>query len=245
MSSARTTLKCLTSRSPPQNHATPAPANRRSDQVRRFVFTGEVLAVSPVDGPSLTSAHDEFAAPTPVRPIMRAYEQVAAQLRELIATGHFAPGERLANEAILAREFGVSRPTIREALRLLAAQGLIRTAPGRGGGSYVTIPSIDHVSEFLRANLNLLSDVGDGISIDEYFEARLLLEVPGGTAGGGPPRRDRLRTFASGDPLPPSDVSIHNHMANTRVPLDPARVLRNGVSGTLSRRAGDVLQEAS
>ena len=88
--------------------------------------------------------------PVPVRRVRKAYEQVADQLRELIMTGELAPGERLPNEALLAREFGVSRATVREALRVLAAQNLLRTAKGAGGGSYVTIPTVDHISEFLR-----------------------------------------------------------------------------------------------
>ena len=65
----------------------------------------------------------------------KAYEQVADQLRELIVTGELAPGERLPTETVLAREFGVSRATVREALRLLAAQGLIRTAKGAAAGA--------------------------------------------------------------------------------------------------------------
>ncbi|MGH3039100.1 MAG: FadR/GntR family transcriptional regulator, partial [Gaiellaceae bacterium] len=76
----------------------------------------------------------------PVRRVRKAYEQVNDQLRELIVSGELAPGERLPNEAVLAREFGVSRATVREALRILTAQNLIRTTKGAGGGSYVTLP---------------------------------------------------------------------------------------------------------
>ena len=112
-----------------------------------------------------------------VTPVRKAYEQVADQLRELIMTGELEQGERLPNEALLATEFGVSRATIREALRALAAQNLIRTVKGGGGGSYVTVPSVDHISEFVHANLNLLSD-SRSVSLDELLEARELLEVP-------------------------------------------------------------------
>ena len=62
--------------------------------------------------------------------------------------GELSRGERLPNEAVLAREFGVSRGTVREALRVLAAQNLIRTAKGAGGGSFVTLPTVDHISSF-------------------------------------------------------------------------------------------------
>jgi len=111
----------------------------------------------------------------PVQRVRKAYEQVHEQLRDLIVRGDLARGQRLPNEAALAREFGVSRGTVREALRVLAAQNLIRTAKGAGGGSFVTLPTIDHISEFLKANIALLSESHD-VSPEELLEARDLLE---------------------------------------------------------------------
>ena len=113
----------------------------------------------------------------PVRRVRRAYEQVADQLHELIVSGELARGERLPNENVLARDFGVSRATVREALRVLAAQNLITTAKGAGGGSYITRPTVDHISEFLRSSINLLTESQD-LSLEELLEARDLLEVP-------------------------------------------------------------------
>ena len=78
---------------------------------------------------------------------------------------------------MLAQEFGVSRATVREALRSLAAQKLIRTAKGARGGSYVTLPSVDGVSDFLHSSLLLMSDADD-VTLEELLEARELLEVP-------------------------------------------------------------------
>ncbi len=112
----------------------------------------------------------------PIQRVRKAYEQVYDQLRELIMSGELARGERLPNEAVLARDFGVSRGTVREALRVLAAQNLIRTAKGAGGGSFVTLPTVDHISEFLQANIGLLSESQD-VSLEEFLEARELLEV--------------------------------------------------------------------
>jgi DNA-binding FadR family transcriptional regulator len=131
-----------------------------------------------VDG--LSSAKDlASAAPRGVhfQRVLKAYEQIAEQLRELIATGQLAPGERLPNEATLAQQFGVSRATVRESLRVLSAQNLVRTAKGSGGGSYVTLPSIDHISEFLSSNFNLMTASQD-VSLENLLEARMLLEVP-------------------------------------------------------------------
>lgn len=112
-----------------------------------------------------------------VRRVLKAYEQIAEQLRELIMGGALAPGERLPNEATLARQFGVSRATVRESLRVLSAQNLIRTAKGSGGGSYVTLPTIDHLSEFIRSNFDLLTASKD-VSLEDFLEVRMLLEVP-------------------------------------------------------------------
>ena len=112
----------------------------------------------------------------PVVRVRKAYEQVYDQLRDLIIRGELPRGERLPGEIVLAREFGVSRGTVREALRALAAHNLIRTAKGAGGGSFVTLPTVDHVSEFLEANISLLSEAND-VTLEEFLETRRLLEV--------------------------------------------------------------------
>jgi DNA-binding FadR family transcriptional regulator len=126
-------------------------------------------------GDRVTSVARPLAG-APVQRVRKAYEQVYDQLRELIVRGDLRRGERLPNEAVLAREFGVSRGTVREALRVLAAQNLIRTAKGAGGGSFVTLPTVDHVSSFMHANISLLSESED-VTLEEFLEARATLEV--------------------------------------------------------------------
>lgn len=120
---------------------------------------------------------DRAPAAIRVERVRKAYEQVADQLRELIVGGSLAPGERLATESALARQFGVSRATVREALRSLAAQGLIRTAKGQTGGSFVTLPTVDHISSFVQANVGLLAETRH-VTLEELLEARELVEVP-------------------------------------------------------------------
>ena len=132
----------------------------------------------------------------PVRRVRRAYEQVADQLRDLIVAGELARGERLPNENVLARDFGVSRATIREALRVLAAQNLITTAKGAGGGSYVTRPTVDHISEFLRSSINLMTESRD-LSLEELLEARDLLEVPAARLAAERRRDEDVRALAA------------------------------------------------
>jgi len=139
----------------------------------------------------------------PVRRVRKAYEQVYDQLRELIMRGELERGQRLPNEALLAREFGVSRGTVREALRLLAAHGLIRTAKGAGGGSFITLPTVDHVSEFLQVNIGLLNESRD-VSAEEMLEARELLESFAARMAAlrrSPADLERLRACVIDDPL--------------------------------------------
>ncbi len=113
----------------------------------------------------------------PLRRIKRAYEQIADQIRELIVLGTLKPGVRLPTEHELALQLGVSRATVRESLRALTAEGLVRTAKGTGGGSYVSQPSLTRVSSYLSTNIRLLSD-SDELSLSEFLEAREVLEIP-------------------------------------------------------------------
>lgn len=110
------------------------------------------------------------------RRVRKAYEQVYDQLQGMIISGELPRGHRLPSEPGLASEFGVSRSTIREALRLLLAEGLVRTAKGTGGGTFVTLPTVDHVSEFLERNFELLS-LTDDVTLAEFMEVRELIEV--------------------------------------------------------------------
>ncbi len=113
----------------------------------------------------------------PVRRVRKAYEQVADQIQHLIVSGVLSRGDRLPSEAELARQCGVSRTTVREALRLLAAQNLIRTEKGASGGSFVTLPSVTHIFEFLHSSIGVLTSAHD-VTLEEFLEARELLEVP-------------------------------------------------------------------
>ena len=147
--------------------------------------------------------------------VRKAYEQVYDQLRELITSGELKRGERLPNETVLAAEFGVSRGTVREALRILAAQNLIRTAKGAGGGSFVTLPTVDHISEFLQANISLLSEVED-VELGEFLEARELLEAFAARLAAARHTDadiDRMRRTIVDDPMA---LTTENHFVNNK-----------------------------
>lgn len=112
-----------------------------------------------------------------VNRIQPAYAQVASQLRDLIVTGQIRTGDHLPNEAELATIFGVSRSTVREALRSLAAQSLVYTSRGVTGGTFVAELDADTVSEYLRTSLGLMSGSA-GVTVAELLETRAALEVP-------------------------------------------------------------------
>jgi len=72
----------------------------------------------------------------PIAP-SRAFEEIAAQIRELVATGRLKPGDRLPAERDLSAKFKVSRNTLREALRALELSGMIELRKGAAGGAFV------------------------------------------------------------------------------------------------------------
>ena len=109
--------------------------------------------------------------------VTRPRDQVESQLREAILEGHFAQGEKLPAETELAQQFGVSRPTVREALGALVSSGLIRKIPGVAGGSFVNTVTPDSLSQMLSESMDTIVRIG-ALSIDEITEVRRVLEIP-------------------------------------------------------------------
>jgi GntR family transcriptional repressor for pyruvate dehydrogenase complex len=151
----------------------------------------------------------------PMRRVRKAYEQVGDQLREVIMSGELAPGQRLPSEAALALQFGVSRATIREALRVLLTQNLIRTTKGAHGGSFVNLPTIDHISEFLRSNISLLSRTDD-VSLDDLLEARELLEVPAARLAARRHTAEHVEELRAAIPDDPLRLGTAQHFLHNR-----------------------------
>ena len=102
-------------------------------------------------------------------------KQIAEQLREAIVDGQFKIGERLPTEDELAQRYAVSRPSVREALKRLAAQNLVRAKRGPAGGNFVIKPSYENLAESLSASATLLVGMG-ALGIDEIIEARRALQ---------------------------------------------------------------------
>lgn len=90
------------------------------------------------------------------------YHQIAQTLRDRIVAGGHSPGKRLDNQRSLAREFGVTLMTLRQALDLLERDGLI--ARRHGLGTFVARPSIDYDILHLRALAGDLSALGEDVA---------------------------------------------------------------------------------
>ncbi len=97
--------------------------------------------------------------------------QVADHLKELIVREGLRPGDRLPNEATLIAKLDKSKGTVREAMRTLEAEGLIRTRTGPGGGAFLTEISGEHAATLL-ANFFYFRD----LSIGELYQLRIVLE---------------------------------------------------------------------
>ena len=119
------------------------------------------------------STNQKFQA----RVVTRPRDQVEEQIREAILGGHFSQGDKLPPETELAQQFGVSRPTVREALGALVSAGLIRKIPGVAGGSFVNTVTPDSLSRMLGESMDTILRLG-ALDVAELTSVRSVLEVP-------------------------------------------------------------------
>src|ERR687889_2581230 len=109
--------------------------------------------------------------------IKAASEQVAVEIQHHIQDEGLGPGDFLGREEDLAAEFGVSRPTLREALKLLASGNLIRANKGPGGGIFVASTAEQGISRSVSHSIAMMLETG-AVTLEQLLEARLMLEVP-------------------------------------------------------------------
>lgn len=110
------------------------------------------------------------------------YEHIVAQIRQLIEDHELKPGDRLPPERDLAQLLGVSRASVREAVKTLEARGHLEVRHGRG----VSVRAPELVQDALRAEL-----IGREVGLRELFAMREVLEVPAAgwaAAAAGPER---------------------------------------------------------
>src|SRR4051812_48664293 len=104
--------------------------------------------------------------------VARASSAISEQIRAAIVTGRLKAGDRLSPERELAEQFGVSRVTVRDALRGLEAMGLIAVRVGARGGAFVTAPTGSVVAQTM-SDMVMMS----AVTPEDVVEARLMVEL--------------------------------------------------------------------
>jgi len=102
---------------------------------------------------------------------------VAVLIQHHIQRQGLGPDDFLGREEDLAAEFGVGRPTLREALKLLASGSLIRASKGPSGGIFVAHTAEQGISRSISDSIAMMLETG-AVTLGELLDARLLLEVP-------------------------------------------------------------------
>lgn len=168
---------------------------------------------------------------------------VAQRIRSFVAAEGLKPGDRLGREEDLAREFGVSRPTLREALRLLSSEHLIRASKGPGGGIFVAATPEQGIGLSVSAAVATMLDARS-IGLDELLETRMLLEIPlAGLAAARASEQDVAVLRALREDV---DAAATDHAraieADARLHHLIAQIADNRLAGALTGWIVDVLQ---
>ncbi len=129
---------------------------------------------------------------------VKAADTVIEWVRSRVARGELGAGDRLPAEHIMIEQFGVSKPTLREALRVLEDDNLIRIIRGRNGGVEIRAPGSDRLAH----DLGLLLQ-SRGTSLGELYDLRVMLEARAPQVLGNrtdlPAVLDRLQALAEID----------------------------------------------
>ena len=103
----------------------------------------------------------------------KAAELVAGELRHQIVSGQLKPGDKLHPENVLQGEFAISRPTLREALRLLESESLISISRGKHGGARVRSLDLGAAARQVGVYLQI-----EGATLQDVWLARTIIEPP-------------------------------------------------------------------
>jgi GntR family transcriptional regulator, transcriptional repressor for pyruvate dehydrogenase complex len=131
------------------------------------------------------------AAAIPDRRFRKMSEIIADELRRRIGRGELSEGDLLPNERLLQEEFEVSRPTLREAMRILEAEGLIVSPRGGSKGARVTSPTADQAARYAGLILQVR-----GATIADIFALRTLVAPAAARALAETAERDVTRLRA-------------------------------------------------
>jgi GntR family transcriptional regulator, transcriptional repressor for pyruvate dehydrogenase complex len=201
-------------------------------------------------GPGSTKIVEAVGPPTSRRERFRpprgtSSEQIAQEIRRYIAREGLRPDARLGTENELATEFGVSRPTLREALRLLASSHLIRASRGPGGGVFVASTQNEGIGLNLSESIATMLET-ESVSLIELVEARIHLEVPlAGLAAQNATQETIVEleaAIADGVGISDRPASDEFRLADARFHREIARTARNELLRAFTSWTLDVLQ---
>lgn len=171
----------------------------------------------------------------------RTFEEVVAQVREMLFQGTLKQGDRLPGERDLAVQLGIGRSALREALRSLEANGLIVLRKGKSGGAFISNGTTRVISENMSDLLRLSS-----ISVDQLFEVRLWIQTGLARAACRHATRDdieRLRqNVAAGQHVHALGLSSKRIEVNIEFHSILAEATRNPVAQIVIRGLTDALK---
>jgi GntR family transcriptional repressor for pyruvate dehydrogenase complex len=177
----------------------------------------------------------------------RATDQAIAKIKELISSGEFTAGARLPTERELTQRFGISRSSLREAMRALALVGVLE--PRVGDGTYVTTLEPD----LLLTGIGFVSDLAKAESLLEIHYVRRILE-PEATRLATPRLTDEefreledcLHRMEAAEGVPAfieADTAFHRVILDACGNATLASLTQNLSSGTLRARLWQSLVE--
>jgi DNA-binding FadR family transcriptional regulator len=184
----------------------------------------------------------------------RLYRQIAEQLRQLMASGEFAPGSRLPAERDLALQLGVSRPSVREALIALEVEGMIEVRTGSGIYVQHAVSTAPLNNPALNADLD--TDAPTNWGPLEVMSARIVVEAEVAALAATHAQKSDLKAIQVGlkqmkleaarDQAPrQGDEAFHQaiaHACGNSVLLDTVQRYWQARSGPLFERLGDYFE---
>lgn len=187
---------------------------------------------------------------TPQR-VLSAPQQIAGNIKASVLDGTLSPGDKLPSEAQLAEMYGVSRPTVREALRTLRAAHLLESSRGRTGGYRVADMSLRALDQSVAEVISLSLSTRT-LSYAQLFEVRYALELQSAAAAAEhrtDTELERLRAALPGadavtftaDQVLAADMAFHRTLAEAG--HNPLILGFIGATATAFRRFTEDLQE--
>ena len=162
-----------------------------------------------------------------LRPVREgnAFEETVERLLTVIKLGVVGPGERFPAERELAAQLGISRPTLREAIRELQQAGCVESRRGRSGGTFVTgAPPVPDQGELRRLARE------DGDKLTDALTFRLVIEAGAAEALAQVMARSAARSSRTGRRPPPGTPLPGSHPPGLPLPALPPSPA--GASGT-------------